>query len=119
MSIGVKKRCLSIGLCPKCSLCRTASNTFDSSNILYSYCLTVEELIGIQVPERGKYLRAISAEIYRINHASYWLAILGIFVGHSTMFMWTTADRELFVELADMASGQRIRHAYLVPGSTK
>ena len=59
------------------------------------------------------------AEIYRINYMSYWLAILAIFVGHSTMFMWTTADRELFVEPADMASAQRIRHAYLVPGSTK
>jgi NADH:ubiquinone oxidoreductase subunit D len=56
------------------------------------------------------------AEISRINYKPYRLAILGIFMGHSTMFMWTTADRELFVELADMSSGQRIMHAYLVPG---
>ena len=51
----------------------------DSSNILYSYCLAVEELLGIQVPERGKYLRAIMAEIDRIHYTLYWLAILGIF----------------------------------------
>lgn len=91
----------------------------DSSNILYSYCLAVEELVGIQVPERAKYLRAIMAEIDRIHYILYWLAILGIFTGHSTMFMWPTGDRELFVELADMASGNRITHAWLVPGGVR
>jgi NADH-quinone oxidoreductase subunit D len=33
--------------------------------------------------------------------------------------MWPTADRELFVDLEDMASGQRITHAYLVPGGVR
>ena len=47
----------------------------DSSGILYSYCLAVEELLGIQVPERGQYLRVIMAEIDRINYTLYWLAI--------------------------------------------
>ena len=91
----------------------------DSSNILYSYCLAVEELVGIQVPQRAQYLRAIMAEIDRVHYTLYWLAILGIFIGHSTMFMWPTADRELFVELADMASGNRITHAWLVPGGVR
>lgn len=91
----------------------------DSSGILYSYCLAVEDLIGTEAPERGKYLRAIMAEIDRIHYTLYWLAILGIFTGHSTMFMWPTADRELFVELADMATGNRITHAWLVPGGVR
>jgi NADH-quinone oxidoreductase subunit D len=91
----------------------------DSSNILYSYCLAVEELIGLQTPERATYLRAILAEIDRIQYTLYWLAILGIFIGHSTMFMWATADRELFVELADMASGNRITHSYIIPGGVR
>ena len=91
----------------------------DSSNILYAYCLAVEDLLGIQVPERAQNLRALMAEIDRINYTLYWLAILGIFVGHSTMFMWPTADRELFVELADMASGNRITHSWLVPGGVR
>ncbi len=91
----------------------------DSSNILYSYCLAVEELLGIEVPERAKYLRATMAEIDRIHYTLYWLAIFGIFTGHSTMFMWPTADRELFVDLADMASGNRITHAWFVPGGVR
>lgn len=91
----------------------------DSSNILYSYCLAVEELLGLQTPERAMYLRAILAEIDRIQYTLYWLAILGIFMGHSTMFMWATANRELFVDLADMASGNRITHSYIVPGGVR
>jgi NADH-quinone oxidoreductase subunit D len=91
----------------------------DSSNILYSYCMAVEQLIGVQVPERGQYLRAIMAEIDRMNYTLYWLAILGIFLGHSTMFMWPAGDRELFVELSDMASGNRVTHAWLVPGGVR
>ena len=91
----------------------------DSSNILSSYCLAVEELLGLQTPERAMYLRAILAEIDRIQYTLYWLAILGIFMGHSTMFMWATADRELFVDLADMASGNRITHSYIVPGGVR
>jgi NADH-quinone oxidoreductase subunit D len=91
----------------------------DSSGILYSYCLAVEELLGIQIPQRGQYLCVIIAEIDRINYTLYWIAILGIFLSHSTMFMWPTADRELFVDLGDMASGQRITHAYLVPGGVR
>jgi NADH-quinone oxidoreductase subunit D len=91
----------------------------DSSNILYAYCLAVEELLGLQTPQRAMYLRAILAEIDRIQYTLYWLAILGIFMGHSTMFMWATADRELFVDLADMASGNRITHSYIVPGGVR
>ena len=59
------------------------------------------------------------AEIDRINYTLYWLAILGIFLGHSTMFMWPTADREPFIDLADMASGQGVTHAYLVSGGVR
>lgn len=34
----------------------------DSCNILYPYCLAVEELLGIEVPERAKYIRVIASD---------------------------------------------------------
>jgi NADH-quinone oxidoreductase subunit D len=91
----------------------------DSSNILFAYCLAVEELLDVKVPPRGQYLRVIMAELDRIHYTLYWLAILGIFIGHSTMFMWPTKDREFFVDLADMISGERITHAWLIPGGVR
>ena len=32
----------------------------DSSNILFAYCLAVEELLDVKIPSRGQYLRVIS-----------------------------------------------------------
>ena len=33
----------------------------DSTNITYSYSLAVEELLGIEVPRRGQFIRAIAS----------------------------------------------------------
>jgi len=91
----------------------------DSSNILYPYCLAVEELLGIEVPERAKYIRVIASELNRCVYILYWLAIYGIFLGHSTMFMWPAGDRELFIDLLEAMSGARVTHAYLIPGGVR
>jgi len=91
----------------------------DSSNILFAYCLAVEELLDVKIPSRGQYLRVIMAELDRIHYTLYWLAIMGIFLGHSTMFMWPTKDKEFFTELADMISGERITHAWVIPGGVR
>ena len=91
----------------------------DSSNILYPYCLAVEDLLGIEVPERAKYVRVIASELNRCVYTLYWLAIYGIFLGHSTMFMWPAGDRELFIDLLEAMSGARVTHAFLVPGGVR
>ena len=91
----------------------------DSCNILYPYCLATEELLGIEVPERAKYVRVIASELNRCIYTLYWLAIYGIFLGHSTMFMWPAGDRELFIDLLEAMSGARVTHAYFVPGGVR
>ncbi len=91
----------------------------DSCNILYPYVLAVEDLLGIEVPERAKYVRVIAAELNRCVYTLYWLAIYGIFLGHSTMFMWPTGDRELFIDLLEKMTGARVTHAYMVPGGVR
>jgi NADH-quinone oxidoreductase subunit D len=91
----------------------------DSSNITYSYSLAVEELVGIQVPRRGQYIRAIASELNRQVYTLYWLAIYGIFLGHSTMFMWPTGDRELFIDLLEALTGARVTHAFNIPGGVR
>jgi NADH-quinone oxidoreductase subunit D len=91
----------------------------DSCNITYSYSLAMEEIIGVQVPRRGQFIRAIASEINRIIYTLYWLAIYGIFLGHSTMFMWPTGDRELFIDLLTDLSGARVTHAFNIPGGAR
>jgi len=91
----------------------------DSVGITYPFVLGAEELLGVEVPERAKYLRAIAAELDRLSYTLYWLAIYGIFLGHSTMFMWPTGDRELAIDLLEALTGARITHAYLIPGGVR
>ena len=91
----------------------------DSSNITYSYSLAIEELAGIEVPRRGQYIRALASELNRQVYTLYWLAIYGIFLGHSTMFMWPTGDRELFIDLLEALTGARVTHAFNIPGGVR
>jgi NADH-quinone oxidoreductase subunit D len=91
----------------------------DSTNITYSYSLAVEELLGIEVPRRGQFIRAIASELNRQVYTLYWLAIYGIFLGHSTMFMWPSGDRELFIDLLTDLTGARVTHAYNIPGGVR
>jgi NADH-quinone oxidoreductase subunit D len=91
----------------------------DSTNITYSYSLAVEELINIQVPLRGQYIRALASELNRQVYTLYWLGIYGIFLGHSTMFMWPLGDRELFIDLLEALTGARVTHAFNIPGGVR
>jgi NADH-quinone oxidoreductase subunit D len=91
----------------------------DSANITYSYSLAVEELVGIEVPRRGQFIRAIASELNRQVYTLYWLAIYGIFLGHSTMFMWPTGDRELMIDLLEALTGARVTHAFNIPGGVR
>ena len=91
----------------------------DSCNILYPYVLAVEEIIGAEVPERAKYVRVIASELNRCVYILYWLAIYGIFLGHSTMFMWPAGDRELFIDLLEKMTGARVTHSYFIPGGVR
>ena len=91
----------------------------DSCNILYPYVLAAEDILGIEVPERAKYVRIIASELNRCVYILYWLAIYGIFLGHSTMFMWPAGDRELFIDLLEKITGARVTHSYFIPGGIR
>ena len=91
----------------------------DSSNLNHAYIKAIEELQGVEPPPRGKYLRCLLNEMNRIMSHLYWLSIYGVFLGHTTMFMWPLGDRELFIDLAERLTGARITHSYIVPGGVR
>src|SRR3989475_6224046 len=91
----------------------------DSSNLNHAYIRAIEELQGVEAPVRSQYLRCLLNEMNRIMSHLYWLSIFGVFLGHTTMFMWPLGDRELFIDLAEKLTGARITHSYLVPGGVR
>jgi NADH-quinone oxidoreductase subunit D len=95
------------------------SSLTDTTNIIGPYSLAAEELMGIEIPPRGQYLRMIMSENQRILSHLYWLGIQGIFLGHSTMFMWPLGDRDIFIDLGQMIGGARITYSYWIPGGVR
>jgi NADH-quinone oxidoreductase subunit D len=82
-----------------------------------AYCLAVEKLAGIAVPERAEYIRVIMAELQRI--ASHLIAV-GSFLNDCGAFMtpivYMIRERERILDLFDMACGQRLTYNYMRVG---
>jgi NADH-quinone oxidoreductase subunit D len=95
------------------------SSLTDVTNIIGPFSLAAEELMGIEAPPRARYLRMIMSENQRIISHLYWLGIQGIFLGHSTMFMWPLGDRDIFIDLGQMIGGARITYSYWIPGGVR
>ena len=95
------------------------SSLTDVTNIIMPFSMAAEELMGIEIPPRAKYLRMIMSENQRILSHLYWLGIQGVFLGHSTVFMWPLGDRELFIDLGQMIGGARITYSYAIPGGVR
>ena len=78
------------------------------------YCLSVEKLAGIDVPERAQYLRVIFAELQRI--ASHLMAT-GTFINDcgawQTPVMYCFRDSEKVLDMFEMACGARITTNYM------
>jgi NADH-quinone oxidoreductase subunit D len=78
------------------------------------YCLAVEKLAGIKVPERAEYLRIITAELQRIaNHCVAVGAMLNDAGAYFTPFLYLFRQREKIYDLFEMLSGQRIMYNYM------
>ena len=73
-----------------------------------AYCLAVEKLMGITVPERGLYLRVLAAELQRM--ASHLIAI-GFFLQDlgalGTPLMYCFKFREKILDLFEISSTMR------------
>ena len=91
----------------------------DSSGILFAYSLAVDQLMSNKIPPRAEYLRVIMAELNRIISHEYYLGILGLFVGQTTMITWMMGDRDLFIDLGARIAGARVTFAYSIPGGVR
>ena len=76
-----------------------------------AYVQAVEELAGIEVPERALYLRTIVNELERIHSHMLWVGLAGHFLGYNTVWMWTWRYREPVLDLLEVMTGSRINYA--------
>merc|ERR1719379_2822397 len=81
-----------------------------------AYSLAVENLMGIEVPDRAKYIRTMFGEITRILNHIMAVATHALDVGALTPFLWLFEEREKMMEFYERVSGARMHAAYIRPG---
>ena len=78
------------------------------------YCMTVEKLAGIEVPERAEYIRVLISELMRVQShitaTGFLFNEMGCFIT-PIMQMWR--EREKLIDLFEMLCGQRLTYNYI------
>jgi NADH-quinone oxidoreductase subunit D len=81
-----------------------------------AYCMAVEKLLGLEVPERARYLRVIMCELNRIASHLVWLGTSGLELGAISVFFYTYRERDEALDLGEMISGERMNTRYFWVG---
>ena len=84
----------------------------------WGYCMAVEQLLGVEVPERGEYVRVIIGELQRIAHHLVYLACMALDFNGYTVWMYMFREREKVFDLLEAYSGSRMNnHAFRIGGA--
>ncbi|MGI6208300.1 MAG: NADH-quinone oxidoreductase subunit D [Anaerolineae bacterium] len=82
-----------------------------------AFCVAIEKLAQIEVPERAEYIRVIMAELTRIMSHMMAVGFLWNELGATfTPMIYAYRQREFLQDLFEMASGARMFHNYIRPG---
>jgi NADH-quinone oxidoreductase subunit D/NADH-quinone oxidoreductase subunit C/D len=79
-------------------------------------CLTVENALQVEVPERVKVIRTIIAELTRIASHTLWWGVMGMDVGALTTYFYGFRDREKINDIFEETCGARLTMNYNIPG---
>jgi NADH-quinone oxidoreductase subunit D len=82
----------------------------------HAYCMAVERLLGMEIPERARYLRVIMSELNRIASHLVWLGTSGLELGAISVFFYTYRERDEALDLGEMISGERMNTRYFHVG---
>jgi NADH-quinone oxidoreductase subunit D len=84
-----------------------------------AFCLSVERLLGLEVPERVKTIRLLLAELQRINSHLVWLGTHGMELGAVSVLMYCFRERELLLNINEMIAGFRMFPSYMRVGGLR
>ncbi len=83
------------------------------------YSLAVEDLAGIEVPERAQWLRVLQLELSRIAAHLFYFGGHAATTGMYTPMYWGVADRDLLLDLFEELTGGRVYSIYNLPGGVR
>jgi NADH-quinone oxidoreductase subunit D len=82
-----------------------------------AYCLAIEKLVDLDVPERAQVIRVVLTELQRIASHLVWLATQSLDLAAQSVFLYCFRERETILDILELVSGQRMMTTYIRPGS--
>jgi NADH-quinone oxidoreductase subunit D len=77
-----------------------------------AYCLAVEKLLQLEIPERAQIIRVLLNELTRIQSHLVWLGTHAMDIGALTVFLYCFREREDLLRIFESVSGQRMMTSY-------
>src|SRR6058998_383111 len=84
-----------------------------------AFCLSVERLLGLEIPERARDVRVLLAELQRINSHLVWLGTHGMEVGAVSVMLYCFREREQLLNINELLAGFRLFPSYLRVGGLR
>lgn len=94
-----------------CGICSHSHST--------AFIQAVEEVAGVEIPRRAKYIRSLVGELERIHSHLLWLGVAGHEVGFDTLLMYSWRDREIVMDLLAMIGGNRVNYGMNTLGGVR
>jgi len=76
------------------------------------YCLAVEKLLELPIPDKAQWMRVLLSELTRLNSHLVWLGTHAMDIGALTVFLYTFREREDILRIFELVSGQRMMTSY-------
>jgi NADH-quinone oxidoreductase subunit D len=84
-----------------------------------AFAMSVEKLLGVEMPERVKNIRVLIAELQRIASHLVWLGTHGLEIGAVSVMMYCFREREQLLNINEMLAGFRMFPSYLRIGGLR
>lgn len=94
-----------------CGICSTSHP--------FAFVQAAEDVSGLTVPDRARYIRTIIGELERIHSHLLWVGLAGHFIGYNTVFMWAWKYREPVLDVFEAISGNRNHYAMFKVGGVR
>jgi len=82
----------------------------------HAYVMAIENLLGVEVPERAQWIRTMFDEITRILNHLMWLGSNALDLGAMAVFLYAFREREELMDCYEAVSGARMHATYYRPG---
>ncbi|MBS0381158.1 MAG: NADH-quinone oxidoreductase subunit D, partial [Proteobacteria bacterium] len=82
----------------------------------HAYVRAIEQLMGIEPPERAQWIRTLFDEVTRILNHLMWIGSNALDLGAMAVFLYSFREREELMDCYEAVSGTRMHATYYRPG---